>query len=530
MNGEFRRDCTQGEFRGDFTRDTFTPKEHFIRVLSQQGRVWLDADWNEQTSILLHYIQTLAKDIIGNYGGWDEGFKIEPLSTCENDFSIHEGHYYVDGILCENDRPICYSGQKDYHLEEPLSTLLSSNNTSSFLVYLDVWERYVSYIQDMDNKYRSIREVALGGPDTAGRSKLVWQVKVKPLGVPPLDLDNFNLEKCSNNTDCCQEIEEKWKDIVLCLQPENRGWLVAEAKFVDEPKSPCSISPEARFTGEGNYLYRVEIHRGGYALKSGKGNAEEMPATFKWSRSNGSVEFPLSANIGAPAVKDGKESILVNLEHLRCCDSPCLSEDDWVEIVDDDYVLLNKNEPLWQVKSINSLKWEVTLERDKWENQSIVGSDLTKHPLLRRWDQKEGEIKEDDPYIDGKLSEGTVVIVESEVESDNGNKKAIWIQLEKGIKVMFLKNNGNDGGANEYRTGDYWLITARAATGDIEWPKMDVENDTVKPCALGPHGIDHHYAPLAVISFASNNMSKSIANANIFRCRKIYQKVFNLEH
>jgi hypothetical protein len=54
MNGEFRKDSIQGEFRGDFTRDTFTPEEHFIRVLSQQGRVWLDADWNEQTSILLH--------------------------------------------------------------------------------------------------------------------------------------------------------------------------------------------------------------------------------------------------------------------------------------------------------------------------------------------------------------------------------------------------------------------------------------------------------------------------------------------
>jgi hypothetical protein len=37
----------QGEYRGDFTRDTFNPLKNFSRVLMQQGRVQLDADWNE---------------------------------------------------------------------------------------------------------------------------------------------------------------------------------------------------------------------------------------------------------------------------------------------------------------------------------------------------------------------------------------------------------------------------------------------------------------------------------------------------
>ena len=41
----------KGEFRGDFSRDTFDPSKHFLRVLMQQGRVSLDADWNEQTDI-----------------------------------------------------------------------------------------------------------------------------------------------------------------------------------------------------------------------------------------------------------------------------------------------------------------------------------------------------------------------------------------------------------------------------------------------------------------------------------------------
>jgi len=50
--------------KGDFTRDTFNPAKHFSRVLLQQGRVALDADHNEQNAILLHYLRTLARDLI----------------------------------------------------------------------------------------------------------------------------------------------------------------------------------------------------------------------------------------------------------------------------------------------------------------------------------------------------------------------------------------------------------------------------------------------------------------------------------
>ena len=47
--------------KGDFTHDTFDQQNHCYRVLMQQGRVLLDADWNEQASILLHYLRILAE-------------------------------------------------------------------------------------------------------------------------------------------------------------------------------------------------------------------------------------------------------------------------------------------------------------------------------------------------------------------------------------------------------------------------------------------------------------------------------------
>jgi len=51
--------------KADLTRITFEPSKHFSRVIMQQGRVQLDADWNEQAAILSHYLQALTADVIG---------------------------------------------------------------------------------------------------------------------------------------------------------------------------------------------------------------------------------------------------------------------------------------------------------------------------------------------------------------------------------------------------------------------------------------------------------------------------------
>src|SRR3954462_8197246 len=99
--------------KGDFTRDTFYRAKNFSRVLMQQGRVTLDADHNEQTAILLHYLRTLARDLIGPYAAPSEhsGFV---LSRGEDEnLHIGPGRYYVDGILVENEKSCTYSAQLD---------------------------------------------------------------------------------------------------------------------------------------------------------------------------------------------------------------------------------------------------------------------------------------------------------------------------------------------------------------------------------------------------------------------------------
>ena len=63
-----------------------------------------------------------------------------------------------------------------------------------------------------------------------------------------------------------------------------------------------------------------------------------------------------------------------------------------------------------------------------------------------------------------------------------------------GVEIQFV-----DPPHSVYRTGDYWLIPARVATGDVEWPYESAPDSTEKrPLAKLPDGVTHHYAPLRV--------------------------------
>src|SRR6266487_5332988 len=177
--------------KGDFTRDTFDAVKHFSRVLIQQGRVALDADHNEQTAILLRYMRILARALVGPSAApasADGGFLL--ATDANNDFTISKGRYYVDGILIENDTDNCtYKHQPDFPVsaDDSLSVALAEGVKAnhSFLIYLDVWERHITPIED-----DSIREKALGGPDTCTRAKVVWQVKAVPGEWPSYEYDS----------------------------------------------------------------------------------------------------------------------------------------------------------------------------------------------------------------------------------------------------------------------------------------------------------------------------------------------------
>ena len=539
--------------KADFTRSTFSPHKHFTRVLMQQGRVQVDADWNEQAAIQLRYLRALAIDVIGEHAGPSDnwGLAIAPLATppVSNDFRIGSGHYYVDGILCEVDatpvpvvvpapgtvvqvpswtvdgvqfqldqyvevfdeapapafaptvvqirapdqarrtltlqgapnnnlagataptirRVIAYKTQPDYPVSSDAQL-----GTGIYQVYVDVWERPITYVED-----DSIREVALGGPDTAARAKVVWQVKL----TGPLDAAVCLTPRQLRNR----------------LHPATAGCLKAMARQDAMSTDPCIVSPDARYRRPENQLYRVEIHRAGTAwdeTEGGKGNA----ATFKWSRENGSVVLPI---IG------GGGTTTLTLEHLGRDDRLGLAEGDWVEVQDDDSVLRNRAGKLLRVQAIDRVGMAVTLSGAP---DGSVGADPSKHPLLRRWDHEEGDPDEGGLQLAG---DGAALIV----ERTDGN----WLSLEDGVRIQFQVGTP----AHVYRTGDYWLIPARAATADVEWPREPAKdssgNPVTVPVALPPAGVHHHYAPLAVVSLTNGSITGPVAD-----CRKKFATLVEL--
>ena len=435
--------------KGDFSRWTFDPQKHFSQVLMQQGRVQLDADWNEQAAIQLHLLRTLIQDLIGPHGGPGDSFSIRPTGRS---FRILPGHYYVGGILCELDRPVLYTGQPN------LSQAPSVSDDGVYLAYLDVWERHISYLQDEDGDEPGIREVALGGADTATRARVVWQVKA--LNLSSRQMRELGIRRAhSTNPEIAVDLDlfhDAWREFAESRwQPADRARLKA---WAGTPQS-AGITSGAGYTGLENRLYRVEIHSGGDA----------GGATFKWSRDNGSVVFPILSITG-------KQVTLRRLGH----DDPLdLNVGDWVEIVDDDLVLLGQAEPLRRVIGIDPEGVRVTLNAPP----ATTRHDRAKHPLLRRWDHAADPAAPHGLHLDEPSGSAKVWVSDG---SSHGN--FTW-HLEDGVFIEFCQP-----GKSVFRSGDYWLIPARTATADVEWP-----GPAQDPAALAPHGVAHHYAPLAIL-------------------------------
>jgi hypothetical protein len=434
----------------DVERFSDQPEKQFLRVIQQQGRVALAADGNEQVAILLRYLTALAADVIGPHGtptGDDpknpgSGFKI--VADGSGNFTIGAGHYWVDGLLCDNPTTIRFRDQPS-----PFSMALL-NSQGQYLAYLDVWERHISTAQD-----DSIRDVALGGPDTCSRSQLVWQVRLLAIeAVAKLGPDNR---------------DAKWEEWRTELVRAPRARLAAMVDKDAAPANPCQAPPGAGYFGNENQLYRVEIHRGSGEEKDG----EKLRPTFKWSRDNGSVVYPL---------------VWVNNTTALLCDPPIdcrksLSPNVLVEVIDDDSTLSGEPGVMARVVGVEDDGDDIIVQLSAGPTGRI---DADRHPILRRWDHP---VLAAGANLPATADDGALTVIE-------GDK--IWLTLEDGIKVRFAGSEP-PAPAAIYRCGDYWTFPARAATAEITWP-----SDGASPKKLEPRGITHHYAPLAVLTFAPN--------------------------
>jgi hypothetical protein len=403
--------------KGDFTRNTFDPAKHYRDVLLQQGRAQVDADWNEQAELTARRDETTAADIVGDCGGPADGaafgvftaaatlsaleqqhlkdLKIPALG--QGDFYLSAGRYYVDGIQCENEWAIPFTAQPDRLDVAPLV----ANKT--YLLYLDVWQRHISALED-----DSIRESALGGPDTATRVKTICQVYALDVAAA-IDPNN----PCNSGSAAFNSLFDP-----------GTARLTADTATTPTPKDPCLVPPSAGFTGLENQLYRVEIHD---------------PAQWKWSRENGSVVTRI-LGIDHTKIKVGSLGPDKNLGFVK---------DAWVEILDDALELQGNPGQLAQIDDVDEANGVVTL---KTPVSSLVPPDPIKfpagtypdgvvperHPKLRRW---EGVA----PLQTGK-----------------------WLPLESGVQVNFAAAGSYRTG--HFWQIPARTATAQSPNGEIEWP------------------------------------------------------------
>lgn len=461
---------------GDFAQVSFNRADAFTRVLPQQGRMLLEAELNEQTAIHLHFQRQLICDLVGRCWKAGDGFALAPDTT--KNFKIGAGRLYLDGICCELATGASF-------LKQPFSPIpgqpTSGDLPARFVVYAECWERHRSAVQ-----LPRLREVALGGRDTASRAQIAWQLRL--LTDEMVSRLHETLEHLANvrtahdspfdyAEGALDDFKAAFKDATDKLLPEfgpgapsgdvcknakayvammgRIGSLMrARARYESRELDPCAIPAEAQFRSRTNQLYRVEIHHPGDARQ----------ATFKWSRENGSIEFAVR---NVRSAEGG--TITAMLDTLGRDRRTGLCEGDWVELTSDPFELAQIAAPLAQIVEIDRAKRMVTM---KVETGS--GIDFSECSLLRRWDQT----IETAPTL---TEQGDIPVQES--------SEGRWTHLERGIQVQFVP-----GGL--YHKGDYWLIPARVETNDIVWPEVDE-----RPAALAPNGIERHRG---VLSFGVN--------------------------
>jgi hypothetical protein len=518
--------------RGDFSRLRFDRARNYTSVLAQQGRVQLDADANEQRAIDEYLRATGLTDIIGRTGTprHNSGFAI---TTDATHISIGAGRYYVDGLLCEAAQPTDYMQQRWLIGPQPSAAVLLADlragRSGTVRVWLEVWQRLVTPIDDP-----GIKDVALGEADTTDRLQTVWRVVAEPgtailvntggvlttlnrlrqslsdlrlatqlEAITPVEAQAATLAAQVsagrlNSAELNRQLSGLQASASAVLaratatqtpvltrapaQPQAQQQIAAASAAVSAigqlpvllqlsccdvmhqlpaPTTPgrmtadtqdasgqgsCLPAPHAAYRGLENQLYRVEVQRGGPLAQ----------ATFKWSRDNGSVLTRIT-QVGGPVVTVDSLGPDANLGFAPL---------DWVEITDDRSEFGQPpNQPgtLHQIKIVDAERLQITLTDSAPAVEFASG-----HAKLRRWDQ----------VGDSSIANGVPM-------SPSGPNV-----LENGITVQFSADQ-------PFNSGDYWLVPARTATGQPEWPPSDSDGATSQPA----HSVRVHRAPLACIHF-----------------------------
>jgi Family of unknown function (DUF6519) len=240
----------------DRARVTYDPTRMWRGVIAQQGRVSLEADWNESIDIQNAAVRDLTLDVVGPEGTPDCGYAVSSVSAhssgsaSHQDLNIAPGVLYLGGERLQLSSAIKYSSQPDWldSATDPTYTAISAipTSTTEELVYLTATEQEVSAVEDP-----ALSDVAIGGPDTGQRLRILQRVRRFAT----------TATTCSN---AFTQLQTQWtKQGYTFDQSTMRLASTATLKVgfstSPTPGTPCQPAATGGYVWPDNQMYRVEI-------------------------------------------------------------------------------------------------------------------------------------------------------------------------------------------------------------------------------------------------------------------------------
>jgi hypothetical protein len=430
----------------DKARLSHDANQQYRTVVAQQGRVTLEADWNEAQQIASEEQQANLINIIGSSGTPDDGYRVLETGTTPTpsfDFSVQQGTMYVGGNRVVLPTEVKYSNQSEWldRVEDPdwvdPSTLNKTQSQREF-IYLLLREQEVSAVED-----RTLLETALGGPDTTQRTRLVQRIV---------------RSQTADNT-CEIAFRTHWQTKGLTFDSKTmrlKSSATLQVKFLESATKLDSCDPEARggYLGAENQLIRVQIssvdlEKKQYKLVWGFDNASFLyrVTVDKETRKILTLESPPVDDFHQP--KTGQA-----VEVLRS--AARLSNGELIASATGQVVTLSAPAPY------NPDKQEITLPAALPD--LYLNSSQTPRLFLRVWEE---EITFTPNTPDTPVSLG-----------------------KTGLQVTLRIPNGQS-----FQIGDYWLFAVRPMTPTAIYPKRYFDSPQL------PEGPSLWVCPLAVISW-----------------------------
>lgn len=229
----------------DRARVSYDPSRHWRGVINQQGRVTLEADWNEAAAIAAESERAQLVDVVGPSGTPDDGYRVDVAGS--GDLTIRRGTMYVGGERMLLDTDLDYADQPDWvdSQGDPL-WVGAEDPQGDEAVWLFLREQEVGAVEDP-----ALLDVALGGPDTSERLRIVQRVVRSATGEA----------SCAG---ALGDLEKSWEEQGLTFDPETmrlESAATLQVSFQEVATGPTLCEPFAQggYLGAENQLIRVQV-------------------------------------------------------------------------------------------------------------------------------------------------------------------------------------------------------------------------------------------------------------------------------